>query len=266
MNKGVVSAAVFTTALFVWPATAASEPIETTLAVTVNLLDGTHEVGRKRSERLAFAPLPLGELTLRHGSNSLHVEGLPPISFNAGSGTNTSIGTRTTRLSVLNLTLRHAFAWGWFAGIGETVYTQHTDYANLPRNEYYYHEGAYYFVNGLETDSSRVAGLRIEVGRNVTLGRDRLELVAAGNPSMRGRESHAIPNANFGTVILGFSDPESATQIDAYARIAHRVSSNGEVLIGLRYINFTAHYTDAPGALADHNVGWAPVLGYRLRF
>ena len=121
-------------------------------------------------------------------------------------------------------------------------------------------------MNGLETDSSRVAGLRIEVGRNVTLGRDRLELVAAGNPSMRGRESHAIPNANFGTVILGFSDPESAAQIDAYARIAHRVSSNGEVLIGLRYINFTAHYTDAPGALADHNVGWAPVLGYRLRF
>jgi hypothetical protein len=263
MNKGVVSAAVFTTALFVWPATATAEPIETTIAVTVNLLSGRHEVGRKKSERLSFAALPLAEVTLRHGSESLHLEGLPPIGFNAGSGTDTSIGTRATRLSVLNVTLRHAFAGAWFAGIGETVYTQHTDYTNLPQNEYYYHDGYYYFVNGAETDSSRVGGLRLEVGRNVTLGRDHVEVVAAVNPSMHGRESHAIP---FGRVILGFSDPETATQIDGYARIAHRVSGNGEVLFGLRYINYTAHYTDAPGALADHNVGWAPVLGYRLRF
>jgi hypothetical protein len=265
MNKGVVTAAVFTTALFVRPAIATSEPIETTIAVTVNLLNGRHEVGRKKSERLTFAPLPLGEVTLRHGSESLHLEGLPQIAFNYGSGTDNSIGTRTTRLSVLNATLRHAFAGGWFAGIGETVYTQHTDYTNLPRNEYYYRDGYYYFVNGYETDSSRVAGLRLEVGRNVTLGHDRMEFWAAVNPSMHGRESHAIPYANFGNVILGFSDPETATQVEGYARIAHRVSRNGEVLIGVRYINFTAHYSDAPGALADHNVGWAPVLGYRLR-
>jgi hypothetical protein len=92
-----------------------------------------------------------------------------------------------------------------------------------------------------------------------------MEFWAAVNPSMHGRESHAIPYANFGNVILGFSDPETATQVEGYARIAHRVSRNGEVLIGVRYINFTAHYSDAPGALADHNVGWAPVLGYRLR-
>jgi hypothetical protein len=264
MNKGVVTAAVFTTALFVWPASATSEPIETTIAVTVNLLNGRHEVGRRKSERLTFAPLPLVEVTLRHGSESLHLEGLPPIGFNSGSGTDTSIGNRATRLSVLNVTLRQAIAGGWFAGIGETVYTQHTVYTDLPQSTYF-HNGYFYFVNGSETDSSRVAGLRLEVGRNVTVGRDRMEFAAAVNPSMHGREAHAIPYPTFGNAILGFSDPETATQIDAYARLAHRVSSNGEVLVGFRYINFTAHYSDAPGALADHNVGWAPVLGFRLR-
>jgi hypothetical protein len=265
MNKGVVIAAAFTAAIFVLPAAAQAEPIETTIAVTVNPLNGQHVVGRNEIDRFTFAPLPLGEVTLRRGSDSLRIEGLPPIAFNYGSGPNTSIGTRTTRLSVLNGTVRHGFTAGWFAGIGETIYTQHTDYSNLPPNYYVYRDGNYYFLNGSETESSRVAGLRLEAGRDVSLGRDRLEFGAAVNPSMHGRDAHAIPNANFGNATVSFSDPETATQVDGYARIAHRVARSGEVLFGLRYINFTSRYSEHPGMLADRNVGWAPVLGYRLR-
>jgi hypothetical protein len=265
MNKGVFIAAAFTAALFMCPPAAQAEPIETTIAVTVNPLNGQHEVARKQSDRFTFAPLPLGEVTLRRGSDSLRIEGLPPIAFNYGNGPDTSIGTRTTRLSVLNGTVRHAFAGGWFAGIGETIYTQHTDYANLPLNYYEYHDGNYYFINGAETEASRVAGLRLEAGRDVALGRDRVEFGAAVNPSMHGRNAVTIPHANFGAMNVSFSDPEAATQVDGYARIAHRVARSGEVLFGLRYINFTSRYSEQPGLLADRNVGWAPVLGYRLR-
>jgi hypothetical protein len=265
MNKGVFIAAAFTAALFMRPPAAQAEPIEATIAVTVNALSGQHEVGRNQADRFTFAPLPLGELTLRRGRESLRIEGLPPIAFNYGNGPNTDIGTRTTRLSVLNGTLRHEFAWGWFAGIGGTIYTQHTDYTNLPSNFYEYRDGNYYFINGAETEASRVAGLRIEAGRDVAFGRDRFEFGAAVNPSMHGRDVVTIPHANFGTMNVSFSDPETAAQVDGYARFAHRVARTGEVLLGVRYINYTARYSEHPGILADRNVGWAPVLGYRLR-
>ncbi|MDB5095344.1 MAG: hypothetical protein JWO85_3445 [Candidatus Eremiobacteraeota bacterium] len=265
MNKGVFIAAAFTAALFMRSPAAQAEPIEATIAVTVNALNGQHEVARNQADRFTFAPLPLGEVTLRRGSESLRVEGLPPLAFNYGNGPNTSVGTRTTRLSVLNGTVRHAFTGGWFAGIGETIYTQRTDYGNLPSNYYEYHDGNYYFLNGSEMESSRVAGLRLEAGRDVALGRDRFEFGAAVNPSMHGRDARSIPHPNFGNAAVAFSDPETATQVDGYARIAHSVSRRGEVLLGLRYINFTSRYSDIPGALADRNVGWAPVLGYRLR-
>jgi hypothetical protein len=266
MNKGVFVAAAFAAALFVRPAAGQAEPIETTFAITVNPLNGQHEVARNQADRFTFAPLPLGELTLRRGSESLRIEGLPPLAFNYGNGPNTSIGTRTTRLSVLNGTVRHAFAGGWFAGVGETIYTQRTDYSNLPSNFYEYRDGNFYFINGSETEASRVAGLRLEAGRDVTLGRNRFEFGAAVNPSMHGRDAVTIPNANFGNnVSVTFSDPETAAQVDGYARIAHRVARSGEVLVGVRYINYTARYSEHPGALADRNVGWAPILGYRLR-
>jgi hypothetical protein len=37
------------------------------------------------------------------------------------------------------------------------------------------------------------------------------------------------------------------------------------VLLGLRYLNYSAHYDDFPGQLADRNVGFAPTLGYRIK-
>jgi hypothetical protein len=62
-----------------------------------------------------------------------------------------------------------------------------------------------------------------------------------------------------------FADPENGAQVDLSARFARRLSRNSELLLGLRYLNYTAHYDDFPGQLADRNVGWAPVIGYRIR-
>jgi hypothetical protein len=276
MTKGVLAAGFAATLLTCGTLRAAADPLETTFALTVNPLSGQHEVGDRQNDRFTFAPLPMGELTVRRGNESLRVEGLPPIAFNYGSGPNLSVGIRTTRLSILNATVRHAFAGGWFAGVGETVYTQRTDYADVPAGYYYLRNGRIYFLNGSQTESSRIGGLRLEAGRTVRVGRDRIEAGAALNPSMHGDEYLVIPPGPFtsctffpgGSVSCpgnSFVDPETATQIDAYARIAHRVSRNGEVIFGVRYLNFTARYSDLPGQLADRNVGWAPVLGYRLR-
>jgi hypothetical protein len=65
---------------------------------------------------------------------------------------------------------------------------------------------------------------------------------------------------------LTFADPENATQVDLSARVVHRIGRSGELLYGVRYLNYGAHYDDLPGELADRNVGIAPLIGYRIRF
>jgi hypothetical protein len=95
---------------------------------------------------------------------------------------------------------------------------------------------------------------------------------------MRGVQYTRIPTSfttcSFGSgtsaptcaqVVHTFADPENASQVDLSARVAHRIAKNGEVLVGLRYLNYTAHYDDFPGQLADRNVGFAPTLGYRVK-
>jgi hypothetical protein len=263
-----------TTALVVWGAAAASaEPVETTLSVTVNALSGHHEINGSHTDRLNFAPLPLGELTLRRGRESIRIEGLPPVTFgynNAGDG------AQSTRLSIMNATYRHTFHGGWFAGIGQTVYNQYTTYQ--PVNGSFFYERGFTVdpINGSESQYSRVTGARFEAGRTMEHGRDRIDVSAAVNPRMRGIQYTRIPTflfmcpefSNAGCVqqVDTFADPENASQVDLSARVAHRISKHGELLYGLRYLNYTAHYDDFPGQLADRNVGFAPVLGYRVRF
>jgi hypothetical protein len=103
---------------------------------------------------------------------------------------------------------------------------------------------------------------------------DRIDVWAAVNPRMRGVQYTRIPTIFFSCPAFGicaqevrtFADPENASQVDLSARVAHRISKHGELLYGLRYLNYTAHYDDFPGQLADRNVGFAPVVGFRVRF
>jgi len=244
---------------FTWLAAAASaEPLDATLALNVDALTGQHQVGHGQADRLSFAPLPLLEATLRFKSESLHVEGLPPLTVGYF---NQRDGGAATRLSIVNATYRHALPGGWFAGIGTTVYNQDTTY---PAGAYQYFQRGSFFtlITGSLREYSRVAGLRLEAGQQIHLKRATLEYTAAFNPAIHGVDTLRVPTPS---VVQTFADAETATQIDLMARIAQHVSKHGEILYGVRYINFTSHYTDAPGQLADRNVGFAPSLGYRIK-
>ncbi len=265
--------AVTAGALFICAsALASADPLDVTLAVTVNALTGTHQVSGGRNDSLRFAPLPLGELNVRRKSDSIRIEGLPPVAFGYFSATDSGL---STRLSIVTATYRHAFAGGWFAGVGQTVYNQSSTF--LPANgNFFSTNGSQFGIGGSETQYSRVTGARFELGRIAQSGRNRVEWWGAVNPRMRGIAYTRIAAFRFicgsggisrpcNPVAATFADPENASQVDVSARVAHRVAKNGEVLLGLRYLNYTAHYDDAPGQLADRNVGFAPALGYRIR-
>ncbi len=265
--------AVMTIALFVCTgALASADPIDATLAVTVNALSGQHQVNGGRRDKLTFDPLPLAELTLRRNAESIRIEGLPPVTFGYN---NTGDGALSTRLSIVNATYRHTFAGGWFAGAGQTIYNQFTLYVPVNGNFYYARGFTNDPINGSEAQYSRVTGARFEIGRMTQNGRNRIEWWAAANPHMRGIQYTRIPTFQYACpvnislpcqqVIDTFSDPENASQVDLSARVAHRVGKNGEILLGLRYLNYTAHYDDFPGQLADRNVGFAPTLGFRVK-
>jgi len=235
--------------VFACSAGAGARPLEVTLAASIDAISGQHQVGNGEADRFSLLPLPLGEATIRAGADTLRVEGLPPISVPYTGGSR----LQSTRLSIVNATLRHAFAGGWFVGAGQTVYNQSTQYANPPN----------------EVQSSRVTGLRVELGRTFGTAANRIEAFGAVNGRMHGVQytTYAVPGFTCAGCPPGsvtFADPENAAQVDLNARLAHRVWAHGDLLLGLRYLNYTAHYDVAPGVLADRNVGFAPTLGLRV--
>lgn len=276
MNKGCVRAAVAAGAFLAWAAGPAwADPIQTSFAITVNPLTGQHQVAGGQRDTVDFAPLPLGELTVWRHDDSLRIEGLPPVTFTYGGSGD---GAQSTQLSLINATYRRSFAGGWFVGAGETLYNQSTSYGVASGNFAYTRGFEVFPIDGSEAQYSRVTGARFEAGRMVQHGRDRIEYWAAVNPRMRGVQYTRIPTEQFicqpfgggascvsSIHTLTFSDPENAAQVDLSARVAHRISKNGELLYGLRYLNYSAHYDDFPGRIADRNVGFAPTIGYRLR-
>lgn len=268
-------------ALFSWMGTfAMADPIETTLSVTANFLDGKHQTSDFPADQLHFVPLPLSELTLRRGRDAIRIEGLPPVSFHYGS--NAGDGAQSTQLSILNATYRRTIGAGWFVGVGQTLYNQSTTYMNAPGFVYQRGDQVYPIIAS-EKQYSRVAGTRLEAGRIMEVGRnrDRLEISAALNPKLHGNQYTSVPTyapivscplgpgvspvCTIPTQTLTFSDPETSTQVDISARVVHKVGKRGELIYGIRYLNYVAHYVDVPGMLADRNVGIAPLLGYRLR-
>jgi hypothetical protein len=250
IRGAIVASLALATLIALAPPTASADPIDASLAATLNLLSGRHEVGSGVSDRLTLAPLPLAEFELRYGNESVRVEGLPAVTIRFGNGgTDNALATQ---LSILNGTYRHAFAGGWFVGAGQTVYNQATTYAPSP------------FDPNLQY--SRVTGPRFEIGRIATFGRTTTEVRLAANPVMHGVQYSRVPYDTLAIPAnVTYADPENASQIDVEARAAYRLTKHGEVLYGVRYINYVAHYVGDPGALADRNVGFAPVIGYRQR-
>jgi hypothetical protein len=263
-----VRAVVAALLLCVPVAPASADPFQASLTLSINPLIGSHEVGNGQQDRVDFAPLPLGELDLRYHRESLHAEGLPSVTFGYTSNAD---GARSTRLSLLNLAYRHAIGDGWFVGIGQTVYNQRTDYGFEVGNRYYAAAlDQTTYIDGSEVQDSRLTGMRFEVGRTYVRGRDRIEIVIAGNPVMHGVQYTQIGyglvctpgGCNFGAPT--FADPETAAQTDLSVRVGHRLSRHADLLLGLRYLNYSAHYVAPGNPLSDRNVGFAPVIAYRL--
>jgi hypothetical protein len=274
VRYGFRGAAVLMTLVAGIATAAAADPIDASFTVTVNALSGEHQVNSGRIDRLSFAPLPLGELILRHRDDSIRIEGLPPVSFHYN---NTGTGAQSTDLSIVNATYRRFFGPA-FLGIGQTLYNQSTTYVPVQGQFVYTRANLIEPIFGSEVQYSRVTGLRLEAGAIANVGRERLEFSFAANPKMRGVQYTKIPSyRNFCATPSGqvvrcdpftdtFADPENGTQVDVSVRAAHRISKRSDIIYGFRYLNYTAHYDNFPGQLADRNVGWAPVLGYRVRF
>ena len=276
MRNGVRCVAATVAFLAACIRAASADPIETSAMVTVNALTGQHQIGNSTRHSFTLLPLPLGEVTLRSGTESLRVEGIPPATFSYKSVGGS--GADATRLSIANATVRHSFAGGWFGGAGQTIYNQFTNYASVTNGVYYSRGTHVDHLDGSEGQYSRVTGARFELGRIFVRGHDRVEVFGAVNPRMRGVQYTRVPTSvtscGFGTaggscsnvnIVNTYADPENASQVDITVRIGHGVAKGSELVYGLRYLNYTAHYDAFPGLLADRNVGFAPLLGYRIR-
>ena len=275
MRNGFLSAAA--AALIAWMSpSACADPVQTTFTLTVNPLTGHHEINDGHVDKLIFAPVPLIELSVATQRSSIRLEGLPPVTF----GYNTAgTGAQSTQLAILNATYRQTFGGGWFVGAGQTVYNQFTTYRPVNGQFTYTRGQAVVPINGSEAQYSRVTGVRLEVGRVRASERDRLEFWAAVNPRMHGNQYTRIPTFEYRCstgsgpppapgctpIVNTYADPENAAQVDLAVRAGHRLSKHGELIYGLRYLNYAAHYDDFPGQLADRNVGFAPTIGYRLK-
>jgi len=227
---------------------AGADPLTVTGALTVNFLDGTHNTGQT-VDALRFAPLPLAELNVSAQRTMLHLESFPAVSFSYGDGSQ----QQTTRLSIINATLRRSFAGGFFVGAGQTVYNQLTAYQ--PSQDRF---------SLISAQSSRVTGARFEAGIVCALPRAaRIEYVFGVNPVMRG-----VQRTAFADILRAPQDaaPERAEQIDTSVRWL-RPAGPGAVIIGLRYLNYASRYDvrgPANGVLADRNAGILPLVGYQL--
>jgi hypothetical protein len=160
-------------------------------------------------------------------------------------------GHTSTRLSIFE-----GFARVWdplrrfSAGIGQTLYNQSTHYADSVE-----------IAGTGETQSSRVTGITYQAGYGVPLGHGRFEAVFNYAPAMLGTQYTLYDVARYRARV----DPEHAEQIDTAVRYTQPAGARGNVIVGLRYVNYTAHYAELGGGLSDRNVGLLATIGYRAR-
>jgi hypothetical protein len=242
--------AIGSACLFAVPAVA--DTVDVSSSITLNFLDGKHDTATS-IDRLTFVPLPLLDLDARMARTAVHLEGVPPLTFAYGNAIG---GRQQTQLSIINATLRQEIGGGAFVGVGQTIYNQRTTYpppAAAPD------------ILSVAAQSSRVTGIRYEVGLRARIARPtRIEFVAALNPSMHGLEYTAFDAA---APIGPLPNPERAVQVDTSLRFVTALH-RGALVYGLRYLNYASQYAvrgPQKGSLADRNVGFMPLAGYRIR-
>ncbi|HKU68426.1 MAG TPA: hypothetical protein VJP85_11675, partial [Candidatus Baltobacteraceae bacterium] len=205
-------------------------------------LTGTHGTHREASGSASapFVPAPILGISHRFKQFELRAEGLPPIGPIGVA--NNGLGMKDVALTYADATLRYWNARGTFAlGVGETLYDQRTRVLAAQDA----------FITETDTEMSRVVGTRYELAGHIRLNaRDYVELLAGANPSMHGRFSFVEQTAFANGIVFRFTSRpewETATQVDAGVRLVHAFGPYA-VSYGLRYLNYTASYSERPWA------------------
>ncbi len=218
------------------------------IGLTLNpVLAGSHESYNDRRQ-IPPVPIPLLDFHAKGGPFELDLEGLPPIASIRSS--DRLEGRTSTQLSIATGTLRICDPLGRYsAGIGALFYNQSTHYLDPIE------------IRGTgETQYSRLSGITYAGGYRVPWRHGRFDATLAYAPALNGTQFTIYDHAQYRPRV----DPERADQIDAAVRYTRTVGRCGELLFGLRYVNYTARYDARNGGLSDRNVGLLPVVGFRL--
>lgn len=227
---------------------AAADQPQSDIALTLNPIFGTHQSFNDRT-RPAPVPVPIFELRHSAGPFELSADGLPPIA--SARSKNSVQGRTSTRLTIFETTLRVFDPLRRYSfGIGETIYNQATHYADAVE------------IPGTgDTQFSRVVGAHYELGYRVPYARGRMEVSVRYAPVMRGTQYTMYDVATNRTR----ADPERADQIDVQARYVRKLTARRDLILGIRYVNYTARYDERQGTLSDRNAGVLPSVGLRWR-
>jgi hypothetical protein len=230
-------------------AAAQADELKTDIGLTLNpIIGGIHESFDDRIH-LPPIPIPLIEARSLYGPFEVDLGGLPGI---ASVRSDDPIQGRTsTQLSLFEGIVR---VWDplrrFSAGVGQTLYNQSTHYLDPVE-----------IAGTGETQFSRVTGISYQAGYGAPFRHGRFEAVFNYSPALVGTQ-YTIYNIAYYRPRI---DGEKAEQIDTAVRYVHPIGARTEMILGLRYVNYTARYTAAGGGLSDRNVGLLPVIGYRIR-
>jgi len=182
-----------------------------------------------------FIELQIGGKRVR-----FHIEGVPVVSVPQSASAH--YGQATPAVGIVDGAVRVGLdpAGNFFAGLGADVINQHTPLPNLDQEV-----------------ASRLAGVRYELGYDAPLGGSRfIEGLVAAAPALYGRDiyTYSIPAP-------AQVEPERASEVD-YSVAYGFTRGRSQWLVGLRAINFAAHFTQT-GAAADRNAGFGLMVEWR---
>jgi hypothetical protein len=183
-----------------------------------------------------FAELQIGGRRVR-----LHLEGVPVVGVPQRATAH--YGQATPAVGIVDGAVRFGLdpQGKLFVGFGADVINQRTPLPNLD-----------------QVVASRLSGFRYEAGYRVELGATHfVEALVGGVPSLYGTDvyTYSIPGHP------AVDEAERASEIDYSIAFGVRMRRS-ELLVGVRAINFAAHFT-ATGAAADRNAGFGLLAEWR---
>jgi hypothetical protein len=186
------------------------------------------------------------EITQRWKMLRVHLEGIPVV--DAAHAQSSRYGSLTQSFGLFNGVVsvpveRSSHLW---AGIGTGLVAQRTPQYNYP------------FLGRNQVNSSRLAGTRYELRG---MWRDQhasfFEASIDDQPHMRGPD---FLNVSVAGVAFQRRKGEDARMLD-FSSDYGIVRGHMEYALGLRWVNFSANFTD--GSAADRNVGFGPTFEVR---